>query len=56
MTKKSPRYHTPSNKGFFIIMGCCALGAIILVALLIGGEVQGPRVAPDIEHKTKTMD
>ena len=33
-----------------------ALAAVILVALLIHGEVQGPRVAPDIQSKTKMLD
>ena len=43
----------PSNKGFFIVMACCALGAIALIALLVGGEIKGARVGPDIEHKAK---
>jgi hypothetical protein len=43
----------PSNKGFFIMMACCALGAIAMIALLVGGEIHGVRVAPDIEHKAK---
>jgi hypothetical protein len=43
----------PSNKGFFILMACCALGAIAMIALLVGGEIKGARVAPDIEHKAK---
>lgn len=40
-----------SNKGFFIIMACCALGAITMIALLVGGEIKGARVGPDIEQK-----
>jgi hypothetical protein len=43
----------PSNKGFFIIMVCCALGAIAMIALLVGGEIKGARVGPDIEQKAK---
>ena len=43
----------PSNRAFFILMACCALGAIVMVALLIGGEIEGPRVAPDIVQKVK---
>jgi hypothetical protein len=43
----------PSNKGFFIFMALCALGAIAMTALLVGGEIHGARVAPDIEHKEK---
>jgi hypothetical protein len=54
MTKK--RGTQPSNKGYFIFAGCCALAAIVLVALLIHGEVQGPRVAPDIERKVKSVE
>jgi hypothetical protein len=54
MTRK--RDNHPSNKGYFIFAGGCALAAIVLVALLIHGEVQGPRVAPDIQPKTKILD
>ena len=43
----------PSNKGFFILMACCALGAIAMIALLVGGEIKGARVGPDIEQKAK---
>ena len=43
----------PPGRGFWIFMACCALGAITLTALLIGGEVAGPRVGPNIEHKSK---
>ena len=46
----------PSNKGFFIFMACCALGAVALIALLISGEIQGPRVAPDIAPKATNVD
>jgi hypothetical protein len=46
----------PSNKGFFIFMACCALGAIAMIALLVGGEIKGARVAPDIEQKAKILD
>jgi hypothetical protein len=46
----------PSNKGFFILMACSALGAIAMIALLVGGEITGARVAPDIEHKAKIVD
>jgi hypothetical protein len=34
-------------------MGCCALGAIVMVALLVGGEIEGARVGPDIVQKAK---
>jgi len=54
MTRK--RDNHPSNKGYFIFAGGCALAAIVLVALLIHGEVQGPRVGPDIQPKTKILD
>ena len=43
----------PPGRGFWIIMTCCALGAITLIALLIGGEIKGARVGPNIEHKSK---
>jgi hypothetical protein len=46
----------PSNRGFFIFMACCALGAIVMVALLVTGEIQGSRVAPDIAPKAKNVD
>jgi hypothetical protein len=46
----------PSNRGFFIFMACCALGAVILVALLVTGEIQGEKVAPDIASKAKNVD
>ena len=41
----------PPGRGFWIFMACCALGAVTFVALLIHGEIQGQRVAPNIEHK-----
>ena len=47
---KRLRAKLPSNKGFFFFMACCALGAIALIALLVGGEIKGARVGPDIEH------
>ncbi len=34
-------------------MGCCALGALSFIVLLIHGEIEGERVAPNIEHKSK---
>ena len=55
MTKKR-QGQGPSNRGYFIFAGGCALAAIVLVALLIHGEVQGPRVAPDIERKVKAVE
>jgi hypothetical protein len=51
--RRSQIAQRPSNKGFFIFMACCALGAIAMVALLVGGEIKGARVAPDIEMKAK---
>jgi hypothetical protein len=50
---KPQRATPPSNKGFFIFMACCALGAIAMVALLVGGEIEGARVGPDIVQKAK---
>lgn len=43
----------PPGRGFWVFMACCALGAITFVALLIGGEIQGERVGPNIEHHSK---
>jgi hypothetical protein len=56
MTKERREQGRPSNGGYFIFVGGCALAAIVLVALLIHGEVQGPRVAPDIERKVKAVE
>ena len=42
-----------SNTGFFIVMACCGLGAIALIALLVSGEIKGARVGPDIQQKAK---
>lgn len=50
MTKKP---QAPSNRGFWILIACCALGAITLIALLLSGEIEGERVGPNIEHKAK---
>jgi hypothetical protein len=53
-TKLSPQQVVPSsNRGFFIFMACCALGAIVMVALLVGGEIEGARVGPDLVQKVK---
>jgi hypothetical protein len=38
---------------FWIFMACCAVGAITLIALLLGGEIQGERVGPNMEHQSK---
>jgi hypothetical protein len=53
---KQRREQGPSNRGYFIFAGGCALAAIVLVTLFIHGEVQGPRVAPDIERKVKAVE
>ncbi len=42
----------PPGRVFWIFMACCALGAITFIALLIGGEIQGERVGPNIEQKS----
>jgi hypothetical protein len=55
VTKKS-RNRAPSGKGFFIFAGGCAIAAIVLIVLLIHGDVEGPRVAPDIERKVKSVE
>ncbi len=36
---------------FYGIIGACLLAAGILVALMIGGEVAGPRVAETPSHQ-----
>jgi hypothetical protein len=51
-----PKIPPPSNKGFFIFMAGCALAAIFMVVLLVTGEIQGERVAPDIPPKAKNVD
>jgi hypothetical protein len=56
MSPKPQRALPPSNRGFFIFMACCALGAIVMVALLVTGEIQGEKVAPDIASKAKNVD
>jgi hypothetical protein len=43
----------PPGLGFWIFMACCALGAITMVALLVGGEIQGERVGPNIGHQSE---
>jgi hypothetical protein len=53
---KTPRNRAPSNRGYFIFAGGCVLAAILLIGLLVHGEVRGPRVAPDIEHKSKIVE
>jgi hypothetical protein len=53
---KKRKTQPPSNRGFFIFMACCALGAVILIAMLVTGEIQGERVAPDIASKAKNVD
>ena len=34
-----------SNIGFFVMIGSSLLAAALLVALLVGGEITGPKVA-----------
>jgi hypothetical protein len=46
----------PSNKGFFIFVACCALGAVALIALFVSGGINGARAAPDIEQKAKILE
>jgi hypothetical protein len=48
-----PTAKARSNKWFFIVMACCAFGAIAMITLLVGGEIKGARVGPDIEQKAK---
>jgi hypothetical protein len=37
-------------------MACCALGAIVMIALLVTGEIQGERVAPVVAPKGDNVD
>jgi len=53
---KNSRDRPPSSKGYFVFVGTCAIAAIVLVVLLIRGDVQGPRVAPDIARKVKSVE
>jgi hypothetical protein len=39
--------HHNSNVGFFSMIGGSLLAAALLVALLVGGEIAGPKVAPN---------
>jgi hypothetical protein len=45
-----------SNKGFFVFLACTTLAAVTMVALLLTGEIQGERVAPDIAFKARNAD
>jgi len=53
MTPETKKTQYPSNRGFFVVMGCCALGALIMIALLVTGEIEGEKVSPDIAPKAK---
>jgi hypothetical protein len=53
MAKKPRGAAASPGWGFWIFMACCGLGAITLVVLLIGGEIQGERVGPNIERQSK---
>jgi hypothetical protein len=37
-------------------MACCALGAVLMITLLVTGKIKGERVAPDIPPKAKTVN
>jgi len=37
--------HHKSNIGFFAVIGGSLLAAVLLVALLVSGQVAGPKVA-----------
>jgi hypothetical protein len=37
--------HHKSNIGFFAVIGGSLLAAALLIALLVGGQVAGPKVA-----------
>ncbi len=42
-----------TGRALWIVMACCALGAITFIALLLGGEIEGARVAPSLDHATQ---
>jgi hypothetical protein len=44
MQEREMAHHKP-NIGFFAMIGGSLLAAAVLVALLIGGEIAGPKVA-----------
>ena len=39
-----------SDFGFYAFVGGCLLLAMLLITLMIGGEVSGPRVAQALMH------
>jgi hypothetical protein len=41
-----------SNIGFFVMIGSSLLAAALLVALLVGGEIAGPKVAVNSSSST----
>jgi hypothetical protein len=54
--KKMARGQNASNRpdlSFWIFIACCALGAVTFISLLLSGEIQGERVATNIEHQLK---
>ena len=53
MAKKPEGAPAAPGWGFWIFMAACGLGAITLIALLVGGEIQGARVGPNIEQQSK---
>jgi len=40
------------DRRFYALIGTCLLAAGVLVALMIGGEVAGPRVAETPSHQS----
>jgi hypothetical protein len=52
VARKPKAVPTAPGWRFWLFMACCGLGAITLVVLLIGGEIQGERVAPNIEQQS----
>jgi hypothetical protein len=44
MQEREMAHHRPDN-GFFGMIAGCLLAAAVLVALLVGGQIAGPKVA-----------
>jgi hypothetical protein len=44
--------HRKSNIAFFAVIGGSLLAAALLIALVVGGQVTGPKVAVDVSPPT----
>ena len=48
--------HHKSNIGFFAMIGGSLFAAAVLVALLVGGEIAGPKVAFNADRKSTRLN